>query len=235
MRSSDSGHLPALYEGLRVQLEMLSLWEATGEVIGGWKVGLTSGVNRDYMGVGFRPFGYVLGSRVFASGATVSRSRIQVCQIEPEICLTLGASLGGPHVEVDEARGAVREVSPAFEINELRRSMADSPSSISIADCLSNWGIVAGSGVPVSDSDLTQTEVVLKRNQEVISSTIPGSAMDDPYVSLANLCATLDLFGLSLQPGQKVITGAFSRDVVTDGGSWSADFSGIGTVEVTFD
>jgi 2-keto-4-pentenoate hydratase len=161
--------------------------------------------------------------------------RIGTCQIEPEICLTIGKSLEGSNLDVDEVKDAVTEVAPSFEINELRRSMPDSPWSVSIADDLSNWGVVVGEGVAASEVDLTQTEVVLTRDNEVVSATVLGPAMDDPYKSLVELCATLHRFDLSLHPGQRVITGAFSRDAVPGTGTWAATFGGIGTVEITFD
>ena len=50
-------------EGLRRQLANLG-----DRLVAGWKIGLTSGIARDSMGQGFRPFGYILADRVFASG-----------------------------------------------------------------------------------------------------------------------------------------------------------------------
>jgi 2-keto-4-pentenoate hydratase len=58
--------------------------------------------------------------------------------------------------------------------------------------------------------------------------------MDDPYLSLLRLCKNLGKYGISLVPGQKIITGAFSHHRVPIGGVWKASFGGIGTVELTF-
>ncbi|MGC1237689.1 MAG: hypothetical protein WA860_02755 [Acidimicrobiales bacterium] len=231
---ADKDDWSSLYGGLRIQLETLHLWEAAGETLGGWKVGMTSGKNRDKMGKGFRPFGYVLSSRILTSGSSLARNRIQTCQVEPELCLVVGAPLGGANLKVEEVRNAISAVAPAFEINELRRFGAETPPSISIAEDLSNWGIAVGEGVPVSDVDLTQTEVIVTKDDVVMASTIPGSGMDNPFLSIIRLCEVLSRYGLSLQPGQKVITGAFSHHPVTEIGTWRANFQGIGIVDLAF-
>src|SRR5262249_52327150 len=49
---------------LRVQLGVLDRFVGDGEQLGGWKAALSSGTSRDMMGKDFRPFGYVLKSRI---------------------------------------------------------------------------------------------------------------------------------------------------------------------------
>src|SRR5262249_52767316 len=109
-----------LDEALELQLRVLGRFESEGEKLGGWKVGLTSGNARDRMGKDFRPFGYVLRSRIFRSGATVPIAKIMNCAVEPELCLIIGSSLRGDTVGVAEAKAAVRAVAPAFELNQRR-------------------------------------------------------------------------------------------------------------------
>ncbi len=137
-----------LEEALAVQLRILDRFKAEGERLGGWKVGLTSGNARDRMGKDFRPFGYVLQSRIFPSGATVPVAKIMNCSVEPELCLIIGSSLRGDAVDVAEAKAAVRAVAPAFEINE-RRVRPDTGHALLLADGLAQWGIVVGPEAPV--------------------------------------------------------------------------------------
>ena len=95
---------------------------------------MSSGAGRDMMGEGFRPFGYVLGSRVFGSG-TRSRSRALPALIEPELCLVLGEALAGVDVTPEQARAAVRGAAPAFEVIELRcPGVAAPPITRAVAD-----------------------------------------------------------------------------------------------------
>ena len=99
-----------LEDALEMQLAVLNRFTAAGELLGGWKVGLTSGNARDRMGVDFRPFGYVLRSRILDSGSTVQRASILNCRIEPELCLIVGSALSGDSVDAVEAKAAVRAV-----------------------------------------------------------------------------------------------------------------------------
>ena len=44
----------SLQQGQRYQLELLQRWLDQGEALGGWKIGMTSGANRNSMGDGVR-------------------------------------------------------------------------------------------------------------------------------------------------------------------------------------
>ena len=221
-----------LEEALAVQLGVLARFETAGERRGGWKVGLTSGNARDRMGKDFRPFGYVLQSRILSSGSTAPVSKILNCSVEPELCLILGAPLRGESVDVAEAKAAVRAVAPAFEINE--RRVGPNPShALLLADGLAQWGIVVGPEAPVRDG-LIDTTVEFHRDEQLVETKTPGSTMDDPYLSLSRLCRFLHKYGVGLEPGQPVITGSFCHHAVRQPGRYRAVFSGIGEVSIQF-
>jgi 2-keto-4-pentenoate hydratase len=219
-------------EALAVQLDVLGRFQAAGERHGGWKVGLTSGNARDRMGKDFRPFGYVLQSRILQSGATAPVAKILNCSVEPELCLLIGSPLRGDTVEVAAAKAAVRAVAPAFEINE-RRVRPNAGPALLVADGLAQWGIVVGPEVPARDG-LVETTVAFYRDEQLLETKTPGATMDDPYLSLSRLCRLLHQYGLGLEPGQPVITGSFCNHVVSGPGTYRAVFSGIGEVSVRF-
>lgn len=219
-----------LEEALAVQLRVLHRFEAEGEQLGGWKVGLTSGQARDRMGKDFRPFGYILRSRIHPSGSTAPATRILNCSVEPELCLILGAPLRGESVDAAAAKAAVRAVAPAFEINERRVRPDDGPALL-VADGLAQWGIVVGAEAPVRDG-LVDTMVEFYRDEQLLETKTPGTTMDDPYLSLSRLCRLLHQYGLGLEPGQPVITGSFCHHAVRQPGAYRAVFSGIGEVSV---
>ena len=231
----EMGRLPAtltLDQGLRTQIDVLGLRTASGEELGGWKVGLTSGPNRDRMGTGFRPFGYVLRSRIFRSGSEISLGQLAPGAIEAELAFEIGRSLSGPDVTSSAAAAAIAGVRPAFELNQRRAPRPCDP-GIQIADDLSQWGIVIG--------DLRQwapgrevTPVTLARDSEPVETTGPDYAIDAPVLALRRVCASLHRVGLGLEPGQQVITGAFCRATLDQPGEWAATFSGAGTVRVRF-
>jgi len=219
-------------EALEVQLRVLGRFEAEGEKLGGWKVGLTSGKARDRMGKDFRPFGYVLQSRIFQSGATVPVAKIVNCAVEPELCLIIGSPLRGAAVDVADAKAAVRAVAPAFEINQ-RRVGPDAGQALLLADGLAQWGIVVGPEAPMRDG-LVETTVAFYGDERLIETTTPGATMDDPYLSLSRLCKLLHKYGLGLEPGQPVITGSFCHHAVRRPGTYRAVFFGLGEVSMQF-
>lgn len=222
-------------DGLALQLEVLGRWQAAGERLAGWKAGLTSLAARDRMGPGFRPFGYVLASRTFASGDRVPLSAIRAPKLETEICLTIGAPLKGADVSAGEARAAVSEASPSYEITE-GRLPAPMPNMVNVANDLGQWGIVVGAPLPPG-TDLATLEVSLRRDGELVDSGRSGpETLDDPYLSLARICGQLAPFGLGLEPGQRVITGAIVKFPPVDGPStWTASFSGLSEVTAVFE
>jgi 2-keto-4-pentenoate hydratase len=226
-----SDHGLSRKDGLEIQLAVLEKFVASGDSLAGWKVSYTSGSARDKMGTEYRPFGYVLGSRLFDSGATVRLAEFANAQIEAELGLRLGKPLTGP-VSAHEARSAVAEVVPCFELNEIRYSRESDHATI-LADGCGQWGVVVGPAGEMSDN-LSNTAVSLW-NDGVLRATSPdGLAMDDPFLSLSRLSAMLSEFGRSVEVGQVVITGSFVKAKVNDSGKWRADFDGIGTVEVSF-
>ena len=225
-----------LREGLRRQLETLDARIARGEALAGWKVGLTSGQSRDAMGPGFRPFGYVLESRVFDSGAALPLAEFTAIGVENEVCFTVGESIrsGGTDVDRHVVAGALAGVAPGFEINEPRLSR-DASATDRLADNLSQWGIVAGALRPLADVDLETLEVTLSRDGEPVQTVVAAGHIDDHFASIAALAAQLGRFGLALEPGQRVITGAFGRSPVSAPSRWRGDFgAALGTVEVAF-
>jgi 2-keto-4-pentenoate hydratase len=221
-----------LRKALDLQLAVLDRLLASGERLGGWKVGHTSGSRRGMLGGDFRPFGYILDGRIMQSGDTLRHGRITSCFIEPELCVVLGAPLQGDDVDPVTARAAVRAVVPVFELNESRLPPGAGHPAI-LADGLSNWGIVVGEEAPVRPN-LTGTTVELWHDGELVSTRTPGDSMDDPFLSLSRLCALLHQYGRGLEPGQRVITGSFCNETVKGPGSWRAVFSGLGEVAVRF-
>lgn len=219
--------------GLRRQLEDLDRKLAAGAGLAGWKVGLTSGASRDAMGVGFRPFGHILAERVFPSGATLTLRDFNAIGVENEVCFTIGATLAG-EVSVAAAKAAVASAAPGFEINEPRLDGTASAAA-RLADNLSQWGVVAGAERPLAGIDFEALEVALERDGATQARVFAHGHIDDHFASIAALAAQLARFGRRLEPGQRVITGAFGRCPVTAPSRWCGDFgAALGVVEVAF-
>ena len=223
-------------DGERLQLALLDRWCDEGEALGGWKVGLTSGRSRDAFGAGIRPFGFILAGRILDSGASVQAERIHRCGIETELSFRIGRELAGSAVTPRQAFAAVDAVAPAFEINERRIDAGAAPGA-RVADDLAQWGIVVGDDTePVpGDFDFEALLVEMVFNGELVDSVAAKGNIDDHFVSIARLAQELDKFDLGLEPGQRVITGAYTRHQVQASGQWEGRFGSLGGVTVSFD
>ena len=221
-------------EGLRLQLENLSYHERRGQQVGGWKVGMTSGPNRDRMGVGFRPFGYILQSRAFRSGASLGHQQIRSPAVEPELAFQLGYPANGRDIEPASIARVITAVAPAFEVVESRISPR-SAHGLQIADNLNQWGIVIGRPTIWNEAcRASKVRVDLWEDGKSALSVGPGFSIDEPLDSISIMCRILNSYGRRLEPGQWIITGAFARVPVKAPGVWTATFSEIGSVTVTF-
>lgn len=219
-------------EGLQVQLAVLDRLRADGEEIGGWKIGMTSGSARDAMGKGVRPFGYILKSRIHASGSTVALGPKGPDGIEPELDFRVEHPLKGASLTAEAIRNAVSPAIPSFELLASRLKGTTNPGA-AIASGLSNWGLVLAqpSGWRGDIADIAAT---LHRDGDLVGKAGPQFEIDDPMQSIITLCRTLDRFGLGLERGQHIITGAFHKSAVEAPGKWTGSFAGVGTVEITF-
>ena len=217
-----------LTQGQHCQLALLERWLAAGEHLAGWKIGMTSGASRNAMGDGIRPFGFLLGSRVKTCADQLSVKQLYRGQVENELCFLMAQPLGAGATSTS-AQSAVQAVLPAFEINQ-KRLPPDSPAGLRVADNLSNWGIVIGEPKPAS-ADLSAMTVTLSGEQGTIESVPSEGHIDNHYESLATLANTLASYGMRLEPGQYVITGAYGKTPFAPG-LYRGDFGRqVGVVE----
>lgn len=219
-----------LIEAHRRQLQLLAALEASGEAVGGWKLGQTSGESRDAFGAGIRAFGYILASRILDSGAVLDWSEIGNGGIENEVCFQIGREITEA-VDASSVREALAGMAPAFEINQ-RRIPKTAPTAERIADDLANWGIVVGAMRPIPATwHADAMTVILAHEGRPVASVPAAGHIDDHFASLARLVNELRPFGRHLKAGDRVITGAFGRRNQPEAGTWSGDFgSELGTV-----
>ena len=225
----------SLDDALDVQLGLLDRKVAAGGRLAGWKVGLTSNRARQALGVDARPFGHVLGSHLFESGAKVPAASIAKPSIEPEMCFEIGRRMAGPNLSRDDIRAGLARACAGFELNERRVGSARPDFGAFVTDDLTQWGVVRGSRVTLAAAgDLNAVHCVLLRDGEKMYAGTSRDELDDHLESLSRLAAVLGAHGRALEPGQVVITGAFARFDAAAGQCWRAEYGGVGAVEVTF-
>lgn len=219
-----------LNEALEVQLALLGHKLRGGEQLAGWKVGLTSPRARKMLGADERPFGHVLRSGTYDSGATVAIEAMTEPHIEPELCFVFARPVDDPS-QLSTALGSIHA---GFELNENRPGSAKGDFPLAVADNLSHCGIVVGEGADPRSLDLNAVAVELRCDGEVRYEGISSDVLDDHWASLARLVEVLGRHSRRIEAGHRVITGAYCRLPAGAGERWEAVYEGIGTVEVAF-
>lgn len=218
-------------DGQTLQLALLQKWLDTGETLGGYKIGLTSGAARNMFGEGIRPFGFILSSRIHRSGDTLDLSCIGALGLENELVFRVAEDIVSDSADSHLARAVINGVAPGFEINQIRLK-TDASQGIRVAENLTQWGIVAGDFVG-PDQNFDNLTVSLTKGGEIVQKTAASGHIDDHFESIAALINRLHSFGLGLKKGQLLITGSYTRQTVNAPGKWVGNFEGIGKVEVT--
>lgn len=217
-------------EGQQLQLEMLSRWQNTGEQLGGFKIGLTSGQARNSMGDGVRPFGFILQSRIIQNGGSVEHARIGRMGVENELVFNISEDIKANNVTPEVARSVVDGVAPGFEINQPRLQGAHS-NGVRIADNLTQWGIVVGEFVH-PDQNYDDLNVVLSNDDGVLQEIAAATHIDNHFASIAALINGLYQYDMGLTKGMKVITGSYTRHIIKTAACFTGDFGAIGKVKL---
>jgi len=201
-----------------------------GEIVG-YKLGLTSKAMQDLLGVHEPDYGPVLSSMVFEDGVTVELGDYIQPKVEAEIALVLGRPVRGPGVTTSDVWQALAGAIAAIEMVDSR--IADWRISLvdTIADLASSAATVKGGRVVPVDFDPRLTGMVITRNGETMATGAGAAALTNPVSAVAWLANTLAPFGVTLEPGQFVMTGSLhAAFAVTPGDLIVAEFDRLGTV-----
>jgi 2-keto-4-pentenoate hydratase len=219
-----------------IQLANVARRLDAGDTIRGHKVGLSSRVMQQMMGVDEPDFGHLLGSMFIADGATVEASRFCWPRVEVETAFRLGARLEGPTCSVEDVLVATDVIYPAIELIDSRIKNWEIKLPDTIADNASSGALVLGdTPTRVTDVDLRLVGAVLHRNGEVIESGAGAAVLGHPAASVAWLVNKLHGFGTALEPGHVILPGSCTRAIdVRPGDDIVAEFAGLGTVSARF-
>ncbi|GGZ15064.1 2-keto-4-pentenoate hydratase [Streptomyces nitrosporeus] len=207
-----------------------------GKTVSGHKVGLSSEVMQQMMGVDEPDYGHLLSDMVLPEGTPVEAGRYCYPRIEVEIGYVLGRSLPGEGCTTADVLAATEYIVPAIElidsrIKDWRIRIADT-----IADNASSAGFVLGSArVRPQDLDPAGIAAVLHRDGEEIARGNTSAVLGDPTEAVAWLARKVASFGVRLEAGHVILPGSCTRAVdVRPGEEYRADFEGLGSVSVGF-
>ena len=213
--------------------------ESHGPAVG-YKVGMTTAVMQNLVGLGEPAAGKLLAATIHAGPATIRCDDFVHLGVECEIAVRLAADLPAAQAPFSRAvvSAAVGTVMPAFELIEDRNAdYARFAAEILavIGDNVWNGGIVLGE--PVADwrrLDLAATQGRLTMNGKVVAQGQGRDVMGHPLEALAWLATMLARRGEQLAQGMVVMTGSIiATRFVAPGDTLAWSVEGLGEVSLT--
>jgi 2-oxo-3-hexenedioate decarboxylase len=204
----------------------------SGEHLIGAKLGLTSKVKRDALGITEPVYGRLTSGMLLRPGQPLHADQFIHPRAEPEIAFQLGRQLNTP-TTIDEVLAATEAIYPALEVVDSRYSERFRLSD-SVAD---NAGAARFMLGPRSSklSELVSLPVLgcLFQFPGGAHTAAGGAVMGHPAAAVVWLVNTLASQGGHLDAGSIVLTGGLTASVpLTAGDSVLGEFDGLGPVEI---
>jgi 2-oxopent-4-enoate/cis-2-oxohex-4-enoate hydratase len=219
-----------------IQQRLNSRRLAAGERIIGKKIGVTSQVVMNMLGVNQPDFGLLTDAMVYNEGEAIPAARLIQPKAEGEIAFLLKRDLCGPGVTAADVLAATEGVMACFEIVDSRIRDWKIKIQDTVADNASCGVFVLGDRiVDPRDVDLHTCGMVLEKNGDVVVTGAGAATMGSPLTAVAWLANTLGRMGVTLRAGEVILSGALGAMVpVTHGDSLRVTIGGIGGCSVRF-
>jgi 2-oxo-3-hexenedioate decarboxylase len=204
-----------------------------GESLIGAKLGLTSRVKRQALGIHQPLYGWLTSGMLAQPGEALPLDRLIAPRAEPEIAFLIGDGLEAP-ATVARVLAATEAVVAAIEIVDSRYCQRFRLPD-SVADNAGGARVVLGSQArrPSELEDLRLIGCVFRSRGEVIGTAAGGAVMGHPAAAVAWLVNTLAAQGRHLAPGSIVLSGGLTNAApLSRRGVLSAEFDGLGSVGV---
>ncbi|GEM79683.1 2-oxo-hept-4-ene-1,7-dioate hydratase [Vibrio superstes] len=213
-----------------------------GAKVKGYKIGLTSRAMQMAVNIDQPDYGVLLDDMFFSDGAQIDVSEFLDPRIEVELAFVLKEKLEGDNVTIFDVLNATDYVVPALELIAARCHRTDPESGYTrkvydtIADNAANAGIILG-GRPIkpTELDLRWAGSMLYLNGQIEETGLAGGVLGHPANGICWVCKRFAPHGVSLEPGQVILAGSFTRPVpVKQGDTVHADFGALGGISVRF-
>ena len=220
-----------------ISLRMLNRRQEDGEKVVGKKIGVTSKVVQEMLGVHQPDFGFLTDAMTFANGAKVPVAGHLISpRAEAEIGFRLKKDLQGPGVTEADVLAATDAIMPCFEIVDSRIDNWKIAIQDTVADNASCGVYVLGEQeADPKDFDLPALKIRVWKNGETLSEGLGSAVQGNPLTAVAWLANTLGRFGIPFKAGEVILSGSLvPLEPVQAGDSLRMELEGIGDAEVHF-
>ncbi|HTQ22988.1 2-keto-4-pentenoate hydratase, partial [Mycobacterium sp.] len=224
-------------DAYEIQLINIRQRVAEGARVVGHKVGLSSKVMQQMMGVDEPDYGHLLDEMQVFEDVPVKAGRYLFPRVEVEVGFILSEDLPGAECTEEDVLAATEALVPSIELIDTRIKDWQIKLCDTIADNASSAGFVLGEArVPPADIDVKAIDATLTRNGEVVAEGRSDAVLGNPVTAVAWLSRKVESFGVRLKKGDIVLPGSctFAIDA-RPGDEFVADFAGLGAVRLSFE
>ena len=224
-------------DAYEIQLINIRQRVAEGATVVGHKVGLSSKAMQIMMGVDEPDYGHLLADMEVFEDVPVIAGRYLYPRVEVEVGFILADDLPGAGCTEDDVLAATAAFVPSIELIDTRIKDWKIKLCDTIADNASSAGFILGpERVSPKDIDITAIDAVLTCNGEVVAQGRSDAVLGNPVTAVAWLARKVDGFGVRLRAGDIVLPGSCTRAIdARPGESFVADFTGLGSVRLSFE
>ena len=231
-----------IQDGYKISSAWVRMKLAEGRVVKGHKIGLTSRAMQQASQITEPDYGTLLDDMFLPEGSDIPAQRFIAPRVEVELAFVLGKALKGPNVTIFDVLAATDYVTPAIEIIDARIEQFDRHTKVmrkvfdTISDNAANAGIITG-GRPVKPDavDLRWSGALLYKNGVIEETGLAAAVLNHPATGVAWLANKLAPHGISLEPGQVILAGSFTRPVAAVAGdTFHADYGPLGNISFRF-
>lgn len=220
-----------------ISLRMLNRRLADGEAVVGKKIGVTSAVVQQMLGVHQPDFGFLTDAMTFAEGVDVPiAGHLIQPKAEAEIGFRLKQDLQGPGVTEADVLAATECIMPCFEIVDSRIDNWRIAIQDTVADNAScGVYVLGGDEVDPREYDLAALHIRVWKNGEFLSEGFGSAVQGNPLTAVAWLANTLGRFGIPFKAGEVILSGSLvPLEPVQAGDKLRMELVGIGSASVNF-
>jgi 2-oxo-hept-3-ene-1,7-dioate hydratase len=232
----------SIEDAYAIQRAWTQLKTGRGRVIKGHKIGLTSKVMQNAVGIAEPDYGVLFDDMFYPDASEIPFERFRAPRIEVELAFVLKAPLKGPDCTIFDVLNATDYVTPALEILETRMHRVDPETGQTrkvmdtISDNAANAALVVG-GRPFRplEADLRWIGALLFRNGQIEETGLAAAVLNHPANGIAWLANRLAPHDEHLAAGEIVLAGSFTRPVeINRGDTFHADYGAFGSVSCQF-
>ena len=158
------------------------------------------------------------------------------------MAFVLKKALSGENVTVEEVMNATDYVVPAFELIAARSVRANLETGYTrkvfdtISDNAANAGIITGGRrVDPKEVDLRWCGAIVESNGVIEQTGLAAAVLGHPAKGICWIAKRFAPHGISLEPGQVLLSGSFTAPIkVKAGDKVTADYGDLGKISVNF-